>query len=361
MEKYKDENWLRNELNKGRGYTDIAKQFNVDLTTIRYFVKKFNLKLKKTVKYPIKSFKCPVCGKDFKKRVTKQSQQVYCSSECAYKGRAQRLTIMPLRKKNASNIPDKTLKKILKSKIEANDKVKLLNELESKFFRGKLHKNSKRVYPYWKICEACNKPFMTHNHTQAKRNKICKDKKCFKYTLQKRPKKGVTYLITKECPICGKEFETRKSRPSTYCSRSCGSKSELVKEHLRNICKLGIEAQKTDYHIERRRQLMLGERNPSWKGGVTYKRPKGNYKGAKYVKCPKEYISMARKDGYVMEHRLVMAQHLERPLKRVEVVHHIDHNPLNNNIENLMLFANNSLHKKYESANPIKKDVIYKE
>jgi hypothetical protein len=38
-----------------------------------------------------------------------------------------------------------------------------------------------------------------------------------------------------------------------------------------------------------------------------------------------------------------------RLLTKEEVVHHIDHNPLNNNIDNLMLFANNSLHKKYES------------
>ena len=95
---------------------------------------------------------------------------------------------------------------------------------------------------------------------------------------------------------------------------------------------------------------MVGEKNPAWKGGVTYKRAKGNYKGVIYQRCPKEYLPMARKDGYIMQHRLVMAQHLNRLLERVEVVHHLDHNPSNNNIENLVLFANNTEHKLWEHS-----------
>ena len=60
---------------------------------------------------------------------------------------------------------------------------------------------------------------------------------------------------------------------------------------------------------------------------------------------------MARKDGYVAEHRLIMAKYIGRPLTRTECVHHIDHNPAKNNIENLMLFANNTEHKNYEAKN----------
>ena len=85
--------------------------------------------------------------------------------------------------------------------------------------------------------------------------------------------------------------------------------------------------------VERR-----GENNPAWKGGVTYFKKKGNYTGVKYVRCPEQFLPMARKDGYVMEHRLIVAQHLGRPLKRTEVVHHIDHDPSNNDPANLMLF-----------------------
>jgi hypothetical protein len=40
--------------------------------------------------------------------------------------------------------------------------------------------------------------------------------------------------------------------------------------------------------------------NPAWKGGVTYFKTHGNYIGVKYVRCPEEYLVMARKDGYVM-------------------------------------------------------------
>ncbi len=93
---------------------------------------------------------------------------------------------------------------------------------------------------------------------------------------------------------------------------------------------------------------MSGELNPAWKGGVTLKRAKGNYKGVRYVRCPKEFTAMARKDGYVMEHRLVMAQWVGRPLRRIEVVNHIDHNPANNLRENLELYPTNGDHKRGE-------------
>ncbi len=98
---------------------------------------------------------------------------------------------------------------------------------------------------------------------------------------------------------------------------------------------------------------LSGEKNPAWKGGVTYFRKKGNYGKykIKYVRCPKEYSVMSRKDGYVMEHRLLVAQELGRYLTSKEVIHHKDHNPENNSLENLMLFKSNKEHKytKHES------------
>jgi hypothetical protein len=90
--------------------------------------------------------------------------------------------------------------------------------------------------------------------------------------------------------------------------------------------------------------------NPAWKGGVTYKRDKGNYIGPKYVRCPAEFLAMARKDGYVMEHRLVVAMALGRCLTRAEAVHHVDHDTQNNDPSNLMLFASNRDHKLFEGA-----------
>ena len=63
---------------------------------------------------------------------------------------------------------------------------------------------------------------------------------------------------------------------------------------------------------------------------------------------------MSRKDGYIMEHRLNVALAMGRLLLRVECVHHIDHNPLNNELANLMLFATNKEHKLFEHGADIK-------
>lgn len=95
---------------------------------------------------------------------------------------------------------------------------------------------------------------------------------------------------------------------------------------------------------------MSGAQNPAWKGGATYKRAHGNYRGVKYVRCPPEFLPMARGDGYVTEHRLVMAKSLGRCLSRTEVVHHRDHNPANNSQANLELFPSNRAHKLAEAA-----------
>lgn len=55
----------------------------------------------------------------------------------------------------------------------------------------------------------------------------------------------------------------------------------------------------------------------------------------------------ADKQGYVLEHRLVMEAHIGRTLLQTEVVHHINGIKTDNRIENLMLFDNNGSHIKY--------------
>lgn len=90
---------------------------------------------------------------------------------------------------------------------------------------------------------------------------------------------------------------------------------------------------------------MRGPANHAWKGGVTIFKTHGNYAGVRYVRCPEAFRQMARKDGYVMEHRLFVAQAIGRCLSRVEVVHHVDHNPTNNTLSNLELWPDNRSHK----------------
>ena len=63
---------------------------------------------------------------------------------------------------------------------------------------------------------------------------------------------------------------------------------------------------------------------------------------------------MARKDGYVMEHRLKVAQAIGRSLTRAQCVHHINHDATDNRLANLMLFATNADHKRFEHGAAIK-------
>ena len=95
---------------------------------------------------------------------------------------------------------------------------------------------------------------------------------------------------------------------------------------------------------------MRGERNPAWKGGVTYRRRRGSYAQVRYVRAPSWAMPMARADGYVMEHRLVMAGLCGYLLTRTEVVHHRDHDPTHNSPGNLELWPTNGSHKMAEAG-----------
>lgn len=151
------------------------------------------------------------------------------------------------------------------------------------------------------------------------------------------------------CPVCSTEFrrpptKRRGSRPPA-CSRQCRGVRD--RDLLAVVAAKGRagwnETSRAKYAA-----AMTGPLNPAWRGGVTLKRPKGNYKGVRYVRCPVEFLAMARADGYVMEHRLVMAMWVGRPLRRTEVVNHIDHNPANNVRSNLELYPTNGDHKRGE-------------
>ena len=121
-------------------------------------------------------------------------------------------------------------------------------------------------------------------------------------------------IIPGVCRECQTEFR-RNVSPSTvarghghFCSTACSTK------------------------FHRR-----GKVSNNWRGGR-------NIIKSGYVKVYLPGNPHARPDGYALEHRIVLAGMLGRPLGRREVVHHRDGNPSNNDPANLELLASQSEH-----------------
>jgi hypothetical protein len=76
-----------------------------------------------------------------------------------------------------------------------------------------------------------------------------------------------------------------------------------------------------------------GEQHTNWKGGEHMR------EGRKHIllKPGDPMYSMVNSISYVLEHRLILARKLGRPLTNKETVHHIDLNPQNNDPANLEL------------------------
>lgn len=70
-----------------------------------------------------------------------------------------------------------------------------------------------------------------------------------------------------------------------------------------------------------------------------------------YITPEHPYFAMAHRCATrsyaVLEHRLIMAEHLGRCLEPWEVVHHIDGNNRNNELSNLLLLPHQAMHSAY--------------
>ena len=257
-----------------------------------------------------------------------------------------------------STIPSIEYQRITATKSSPETIVALLNEAERSHSSSlkKLHGNAKRVYPFWKTCQHCSRPFAAMTKEQAMRNLTCSSE-CKNATIGTKATGRPSKLNRRQptpCAACGKIILRAPSQMTAgrpVCSKQCNGvfRGADWKTHAHK----GRAAWKPESEATLVARF-TGATNPSWKGGVTYRRRRGNYVSVRYVRCPLEFLPMSRTDGYVMEHRLVVARILGRCLTRAESVHHIDHKPLNNALTNLMLFATNRDHKLFEGG----KDII---
>lgn len=178
-----------------------------------------------------------------------------------------------------------------------------------------------------KICKVCGKRFFVINY-RGNIAQFC-SKKCCGINLTKR--KAVT------CQFCKKEFYTRpwKADRQKFCSLACRYASKKGKPFGKPYKKGEHSHPSTEF----KKGEQLREKHPFWKGGIV--KAKGGYLWKLSPSHPHN------NHGYVLEHRLVMEEHLGRYLEPQEIVHHINRNIIDNRIENLMLFPNNSAHTKF--------------
>ena len=146
---------------------------------------------------------------------------------------------------------------------------------------------AKRII-YSGICSYCENTFYAY-HTYPQPPKFCSTscmaKHRYKYNWMKC-----------KCLTCGNEFTRKKTH---------------YKASKKHFCKLSC-------------YVRLGADNPNWKNGTQMNN------GYKCIRIGRRYF---------FEHRYIMAKHLKRPLRQKEIVHHINHNKLDNRLKNLQVMT----------------------
>jgi hypothetical protein len=157
--------------------------------------------------------------------------------------------------------------------------------------------------------------------------------------------------MTVQCSVCGKEHTKQRVRifAHYYCSRECltigrrglsggvsATCAHCEKEFWMPPSRLkrGLKNGLLYCSWDCRRQHYQGSEHHTFKG--RYKNSFG-YIIIRGELVPEAFKSMLTVSDHVREHRLVMAQHLGRPLEEWEVVHHKNHIKDDNRLENLEL------------------------
>lgn len=146
--------------------------------------------------------------------------------------------------------------------------------------------------------------------------------------------KRVAVLKKKPCVVCKNEFQPKVTK-CKYCSRNC----YYEMKRLRKDRVLWTDEMRKAFSKKKtgKGNSMYGKK--SWATGK--KRPEitaenhANWKGGRYIQAGYYWLSNNGKE--IAEHRYVMQNYLGRELNSSEIIHHINHDRLDNRIENLQL------------------------
>lgn len=192
-----------------------------------------------------------------------------------------------------------------------------------------------------RVCEHCGKKYETFPSV---RKHFCS----FACVSAAKSKK-----ITITCATCGKTVQRSPSQAGKYCSISCGVTARNLTDANPSYSR-DVSGEKNPMYGKGQKgeaNGMYGKRGElcvRWKGGRKVRKD-----GYTLVIAPPDHPYPADKHAnmaYILEHRLVMEQHLGRYLEPTEVVHHIDGNPRNNDISNLRLYTSQAEHIRTEHS-----------
>lgn len=147
--------------------------------------------------------------------------------------------------------------------------------------------------------------------------------------------------IRRECVLCGSPFRTHpflvKRGQGRFCSVKCGSQRPSKPLVLRTCLSCDKEFLVMQFKIGQEfgrfcsvKCSKSGRYNPKWKGDE---------------RTHLQYIKVSGRK--TVAHRWIVELAINRLLGSDEVVHHIDQNPKNNEIENLYVFRHQAAHARW--------------